>query len=287
MKYFLTIFLVVISTSSLSKEDIKIETTLRGQPDTLNAIFHETDKNNAAVILVHSGGGWTDNTTGPLAKKLNDEGISTLELKFYSSSFEGRESRKRTDFIAHQAFDALNYLISEKGLNPKRVGIAGFSMGAHMAIFTSSEKLSKENGGGNQFSAHAAMYPSCWLMSFIVKGEKSVPGIRLGLQLDSDILQILTGAPIKIYGAGNDDYDDRDPNACPQMVSEFNEKYRSNINVTVYPNATHGWNQKSKEFFVPFGCKGKGCKNRMLYNPNITKKNTLDVVNFFKTTLTK
>jgi len=287
MKYFLTMFLIFFSTGSLSKEDIKIETTLRGKPDTLNAIFHEIDKNNAAVILVHSGGGWTDNTTGPLANKLNDEGISTLELKFYSSPFERRESRKRTDFIAHQAFDALNYLITEKGINPKRVGIAGFSMGAHMAIFTSSEKLSKQNGGGNQFASHAAMYPSCWLMSFIVKGEKSVPGIRLDLQLDSDILQILTGAPIQIFAAGNDDYDDRDPNACPQMVSEFNEKDRSNINVTVYPNATHGWNQKNKKFFVPFGCKGKGCINRMLYSPNITKKNTLDVVKFFKYTLIK
>jgi dienelactone hydrolase len=286
MKTLITAGLILFSTVLSAQESVRIDTTLRGRPDKLDAIYRKASDGKAAVVLVHSAGGASDGTTEPIAKKLNDEGISTIEVQFFANPQDARRQKKRGDMLVNQVFDAMKFLTDVKGADSARIGIAGFSMGAHIAIWASSQKLTKTYGGGKKFASHAASYPACWLMGFSVRGEKQIPKLPgPGPFIDSDAMRDLTKSPIRIFAAGRDDYDDRDPNACKDMVKLFEPADQGSIEVVVYDNATHGWNQKTQEFFVPFGCKGKGCINHNQNNPAVTLQNHQDLVAFFKKTL--
>ena len=90
-----------------------------------------------------------------------------------------------------------------------------------------------------------------------------------------------TGAPVKIFAAGKDDYDDRDSNACREFVNAINETDRRSFEIVSYPDATHGWNQASQSFYAEAACKGKGCINRNVRDAAISEQNIRDVVSFF------
>jgi dienelactone hydrolase len=173
-----------------------------------------------AAVLVHSAGGYLDGTTGPLAKALNSAGISTLELQFFD-----RLSLRRPSFetMTQATFAALRWLAARPDTDAQRIGMAGFSMGAYLAIWTASESLATAFGG-RRFAAHAAIYPVCWQQTIWAKGEKA-PKFP-ALSFPSDFLKRFTGAPVALFAAGKDDYDDRDPAACKEFVGAVDEKYR-------------------------------------------------------------
>lgn len=100
-----------------------------------------------------------------------------------------------------------------------------------------------------------------------------------------DFLKRFTGAPVTLFAAGKDDYDDRDPGACKEFVGTVDEKYRGAFQIVSYPEATHGWNQRSQSFFSETACKGRGCMNRNVFDSGVTEANTADVVRFFSAKL--
>lgn len=284
-KSFFAVAALAISLSSSASENVKIDTTLNGRTDVLYAKYTRASDGKAAVVLIHSAGGTQDGTTGPLAARLVAEGISTLELEFFENPREARQKGKRSDYLVQQPYDALKFLIEQKGADPKRVGVTGFSLGAMLSIWTASQSMTQSSGAGAQFAAHAPIYPPCWLVSFSIKGEQNIPKGRGKSVIPTDAMRVLTKAPMKIFAAGQDDYDDKDPKACADMIALWPESERSAIELVVYPEATHGWNQKTSSHYVPFGCKGKGCDNRNENNPEVTAQNTREVVEFFKKTL--
>jgi dienelactone hydrolase len=285
IKPLLTAFALSVSLSSLAQESVKIDSTLNGRPDVLFAKYTKASGGKAAVVLIHSAGGTQDGTTGPLAEKLVAEGISTLELQLFDNPREARQKGKRSDYLVQQPYDALKFLVEQKGADPKRIGVAGFSMGAMLSIWTASQSLTQSSGAGTQFAAHAPIYPPCWLVSFSIKGEQNIPKVPGKSAIPTDAMRVLTKAPMKIFAAGQDDYDDRDPKACADMIALWPDSERNSIELVVYPQASHGWNQVTSSHYVPFGCKGKGCDNRNVNNPEVTAQNTAEVVEFFKKTL--
>jgi uncharacterized protein len=254
-------------------------------PDRFDAMFSPPERatrgsgsheRSAAVVLIHSAGGYNDGTTGPLARALNAAGFATAELRL----FDRPAARKMTyERMTAASFAALQYLAGRPDIDPQRIGVAGFSMGAYLTIWTASEPLTTSLGAGRKFAAHAAVYPVCWQQTGWAKGE-SVAKFP-ALAFSKDFLTRFTGAPVKLFAAGKDDYDDRDPGACVAFIDSIDEKYRGAFELVSYPDATHGWNQASQSFFTETACKGHGCMNRNVFNKDVTEASTKDIVRFF------
>lgn len=278
-------FAVFVSATSWAGEVVEIKHTevFDGQNVSIQGHLRRAATNNAerspAVVLIHSAGGWTDGTTEPVAKLLNEAGFHTLELRFFPTNKEISEQHLQVQ----RTYAALAYLANLPGVDPARIGIAGFSMGAHLSIWTTSEILTAKFGKGHQFAAHVPVYPVCWLQSQLLRGFMGNAGRRF--DLPADFLSRFTGKPVKILAAGLDDYDARDPKACEDFVSQIPEDSRKSFEVHTYLEATHGWNQKTRSFFEPIACKGRGCTNHNVFNPSVTAESNLVIVKFFVETL--
>lgn len=218
-----------------------------------NAVATGSQHKYPAVVLLHSAGGFSDGTTGPMARALNAAGFATLELKFFQKSNSPRPTLEQ---MTQGSFGAIRYLSSRPEIDDQRVGIAGFSLGAYVTIWTASEWLSKNIGGGLRFAAHAPIYPVCWHQTAWAKGQSATKFPPLSYP--KEFLLRFTGAPVKIFAAGKDDYDDRDSNACREFVNAINETDRRLFEIVSYADATHGWNQASQSFYAEAACKGKG-----------------------------
>lgn len=283
-KIFLFCASILLSACVTTKEDIN----LKFDGIRTSAIFQkgvvEKDapvQKTPAVVLIHTFGGWQDQTTPPLASALNKAGISTLEMRY----FKDERGRIPAPALASTVFGALQYLASRPDINPDAIGIGGFSFGANLSLMAASEKFTKQWGGGFKYAAHAPIYPPCWLNSQIMQGKRTIPGMGY-VVFDEQAFEQWNGSPIKIFAAELDDYDDRDPDACADLVSKLPPSVQKNFDVKVYKGATHGWNLLwDLTFYVPYGCKGKGCDNRMLRNPAVKDENIRDVTEFFKRTL--
>lgn len=228
-----------------------------------------------AVVIMHSTGGDRDGTTQPLAEVLNENGFVTLQIQLFSNPISA-PSFENTNAVY---FNALKYLSQKNEVDGNKVGIAGYSYGAFASLFAATQWVAQTYGAGFKFAAHAPIYPgSCWMFTQWTKGETTP--IRK-LPYPPNFAKTWTGAPVKIFAAGKDDYDDRDPNACPEFVAAIAPEFRSSFEWLVYPDATHGWNQQSRSFFVRGACKNKGCTNHNVNNPEVSAKNNADVVHFF------
>lgn len=229
-----------------------------------------------AVVFIHSAGGYADGTVSPMAKVLNANGFSTLELRFFERRWD--QAKWTLEGMSQSAFGAIKYLSTRSEVDAERVGIVGYSLGAYPALWTASEWMTGNYGNGFKFAAHAPIYVPCWHQTIWAKGQVVE---RFPLPFPKDFLTRFTGAPVRLFAAGKDDYDDRDPNACKEVVAAIDEKYRSSFDVVTYMDATHGWNQSSTSFYTSSGCKGKGCFNKNVNNPSVTAQNTEDVLKFF------
>ncbi len=88
-----------------------------------------------------------------------------------------------------------------------------------------------------------------------------------------------SAAPIRIFAGGNDDYDSRDPNAYQEAVDALPESQRRFFTIQVYPDATHGWDQrKPASFHEKLVCKGRGCTNTNQPNAQVTGLSTRDLI---------
>ena len=93
--------------------------------------------------------------------------------------------------------------------------------------------------------------------------------------------------PVKIFAGGRDDYDDKDPHACTEFISQLPATQQAVFSVQLYPEATHGWDQKSVAFYEKLACKGRGCTNSNEANPKITQQSINDLIEYFGKALAK
>lgn len=271
--------LVFAACPAGAMERVSYESLVDGRKVVTEAIFHgpatPSGAKVPAVVIVHSAGGWSDGTTAPLAKALLDSGLAALELKI----FERHNQIIPPDRIMPVFYGAMKYLAGRAEVDPQRIGIAGFSMGAHISLWTASSWMTSQYGQGLKFAAHAPIYPVCWPHTYMAKG--TMPPTGRALPFPQSFLTEFTGAPVRIFAAGQDDYDDRDPNACVEFVNALSPSQKDNFEVTVYKEATHGWNQTTQSFYERMACKGRGCLNRNVNNPEITARSLTEVTAFF------
>ena len=228
----------------------------------------------AAVILLHSKGGWEIPVTEQYARALSDAGFLVVEPRLFATQASAPAVGIT---LLPMVYDALRYVSGRDDVDGKRIGVAGFSFGGALALHSAATwaQAAHANRSDFKFAAHAPFYPTCWAFSAFAQGKRKTPGLPV------DAFTKWTGAPVKIFAGGRDDYDGKDPNACAEFVSHIPAAYQSSFSVRVYADATHGWDQQSVSFYESSACKGKGCTNINDANPKITEQSIKDLVEFF------
>lgn len=231
-----------------------------------------------AVILLHSGWGWADDHEGVqgYAKALSSAGYVTLEPRMFptSNAIRGGAARYLPEF-----FGMLKYAATRPDVDSTRIAAAGFSFGGILSL-TAATKWANEQylKGSSGIAAYAPFYPVCWLLKANVKGRPT--------PVPTEAWSEWTGAPVKIFAGGKDDYDDRDPNACQEAIDSLPESARKSFSVKVYASATHGWDQQRSElFYEPLACKGRGCNNKNLPDAQVTRQSIKDLIEFLDTAM--
>ena len=100
-------------------------------------VFRPENPNGAAVVIC-PGGGYGVIASGlegyPIAEKLNEAGITAFVLKYRLPTTKGAEFKHPVPLSdALRAIQWVRYHASEYKLDPKRIGIMGFSAGGHLA----------------------------------------------------------------------------------------------------------------------------------------------------------
>lgn len=236
---------------------------------------------SAAVVLFHSVGGWEHPVTAQYAKALSEAGFLVLEPRLFATKASAPNGGPLATLP--MAYDALRYLSTRDDVDRQRIGVAGFSYGGMLALHSAASWAQAAHGKGAdlKFAAHAPFYPLCWIFSDLATGKRSPPGFPV------DAFKKWTGAPVKIFAGGRDDYDDKDPNACAEFISRLPTTQQAAFSVRLYPEATHGWDQQSKTFYEKLACKGRGCTNSNEANSKITEQSVNDLTEYFGKVLVK
>jgi dienelactone hydrolase len=172
-----------------------------------------------------------------------------------------------------QVMGGLKYLATLKNVNRQKISVMGMSLGAMLTIHAGSTWFYDTFQAEDlRFNKLVALYPVCWIMSEVSKGQ--MQGLPSYAGLPSTFLQKWVGAPLLILAAGKDSYDGSNPDACPTFVRGIADVQQSKMTtVEVYKHATHGWDHgKSYSFPIRGGCVGRSdCTNHITYNREIVE----------------
>ena len=234
-----------------------------------------------AVLLLHSGWGWSDDHDGVpgYAQALQKAGFATLELRMFARN--ALQKPGGPSAYLPEVYGALNYLAARPDIDPRRIGVAGYSYGGLLTAVAATSWANKTYGTADQrFAAFAPFYPVCWVIKANIQGRKSPVPAEAWLEW--------TGAPVLIFAGANDDYDSREPNACQAAIDSLPELQRRTFSVKVYPDATHGWDQrKAATFFEKLACNGRGCYNTNTPDLQLTEQSTKDLIDFMSKSMVK
>ena len=200
-------------------------------PEAAGAAPGAPDVKVPAMVVVHGSSGvlkngWT------WAKRLNDMGIAT----FVIDNFTGRgvketatdQSRLSPAADAAGALAALRLLATHPQIDPKRIGVIGFSRGGSAAINTALEPMRLAVIDNDlRFAAHIAFYPGC-----------AVPYVSARLD----------GSPILMLLGGKDDY--TPASNCLAYADQLRARGAS-VRVVVYPGANHAFDSDAPPHFSP------------------------------------
>lgn len=184
-----------------------------------------------AMVVVHGSSGVLQNGWD-WAKRLNDLGVAA----FVIDNFTGRgvketatdQSRLSPSADAAGALAALRLLATHPAIDPKRIGVIGFSRGGSAAINSALEPIRRAVIDDDlRFAAHVALYPGC-----------AVPLVSAHFD----------GSPILMLLGGKDDY--TPASSCLAYADALRPRGAS-ITVVVYPNANHAFDSKTPPHFNP------------------------------------
>jgi dienelactone hydrolase len=199
-----------------------------------------------AVVVAHDSAGLTpEGPESDYVAALNAAGMATLVIDMWTprhvpsgpAAFGGdgggdRRPRSIGDTLP-DAFGALKFLAEHPAIDPRRIGIMGFSWGAMLSFLAMSEPAAgRALGSDLRFAAHSAHYFVC---SYFLAGGP----------MASAAAAKWTGAPLQLQVGGQDDYDSADGGAsCRRLVEELPPDKQHRVELIVYPEATHAWEEK-------------------------------------------
>lgn len=219
-----------------------------------------------AIILVHGTTG-IDMRDAFYREPILTAKIAIFEVDFKTGIYTSALDRPHNETFLPLAFAALKELRKLPAIDPKRIGIMGFSMGGGITLRTAVEANRKLWMGDEKgFAAHAAFYPVC--KPFIKGLEESGGG--------------LTGAPMIILYGTEDSYGEG--KAVPELKRLLAKKYNFDLTTVEYPGATHGFNRNAPPVSYPDPA-AIGGKGFMTWNPEAANDSVTRVVAFLRENL--
>jgi dienelactone hydrolase len=173
-------------------------------------------------VLQHGSGGYGANIE-IWSSDFNELGISTFAL----DGFTGRgltevntnqASLGRLNFVL-DIYRALEAVAAHPRIDPRRIGLMGFSRGGQAALYASLKRFQRMwNGSGVEPAVYVSFYPDC-ATEFI---------------LDTDIVD----RPIRIFGGTHDDYNP--VSRCKAYVERLLAAGHD-VQLTEYEGASHAF----------------------------------------------
>jgi dienelactone hydrolase len=184
-----------------------------------------------AMVIAHGSAGMQAKDTERWVPLFHKMGIAT----FVVDSFGPRGIKQTTDnqLVLDQSAEdadalfALKLLTQDKRIDPKRIGVIGFSRGGGVAIETAIEPFRKGIITDSvQFAAHIAFYPGCIVRYW----ANPAP---------------MTGAPIMMALGEKDDY--TPPQPCIDYAKAM-KKGGLDVETHVYDGAYHDFDNTNQYF---------------------------------------
>ena len=192
------------------------------------------DRKYPLIIGVAGSMGWRKHHLDYL-KMYQKQGYATFQLNSFKSrgitSTVGSQDEVTIAAVILDAYRALEKLAKHPKINKDKVALTGWSLGGGVSLFAGWMPLKKAITDQVSFAAHLAFYPPCFInpenLSF-------------------------TKAPIHILIGEADNWTPAKP--CINLVEKLSDK--TNISITTYPDAHHGfdseepvvWNEKGYSF---------------------------------------
>ena len=192
------------------------------------------DRKYPLIIGVAGSMGWRKHHLDYL-KMYQKQGYATFQLNSFKSrgitSTVGSQDEVTIAAVILDAYRALEKLAKHPKINKDKVALTGWSLGGGVSLFAGWMPLKKAITDQVSFAAHLAFYPPCFInpenLSF-------------------------TKAPIHILIGEADNWTPAKP--CINLVEKLSDK--TNISITTYPEAHHGfdseepvvWNEKGYSF---------------------------------------
>ena len=218
-----------IITDLDSQEKQQVFGQLTTPVDSLNP-----NKKHPLIIGVAGSMGWRKHHLDYL-KMYQEQGYATFQLNSFKSrgitSTVGSQDEVTIAAVILDAYRALEKLSKHPKINEDKVAITGWSLGGGVTLFAGWLPLKEAITNQVSFAAHLAFYPPCFInpenLSF-------------------------TKAPIHILIGEADNWTPAKP--CEDLVEKLSDK--TNISITTYPDAHHGfdseepvvWNEKGYSF---------------------------------------
>jgi dienelactone hydrolase len=218
-----------IITDLDSQEKQQVFGQLTTPVDSLNPT-----KKYPLIIGVAGSMGWRKHHLDYL-KMYQEQGYGTFQLNSFKSrgitSTVGSQDEVTIAAVILDAYRALEELSKHPKINRDKVALTGWSLGGGVTLFAGWMPLKEAITDQVSFAAHLAFYPPCFInpenLSF-------------------------TKAPIHILIGQADDWTPAKP--CVNLVEKLSDK--TNISITTYPDAHHGfdseepvvWNEKGYSF---------------------------------------
>jgi dienelactone hydrolase len=183
----------------------------------------EAAPSSLACVLICHGSDGVDGRGEFHAAALHAAGIATLEIDMWSArgATRGAAARPGSPLDTLPDAFALQFLGRQPEIDPRKIGVMGFSWGGVVALVSATDERSRTlRGEAPAFAAHAAFYPVCWAYR----------------RLQALSLAGLTGAPILIQTGEADGYDP--PGAAAALVSALRAEGAARIEWLSYRGRT-------------------------------------------------
>ena len=206
---------VILDLENQQKQEVYGQLTL-----PINSL--NPTKKFALIIGVAGSLGWKKHHLDYM-EMYQKEGFATFELNSFKSrditSTVGSQDQVTTAAIILDAYRALEKLSKHPNIDPEKVSITGWSLGGGVSLFSGWLPLKNAITKEYAFASHLAFYPPCF-----INPE------------NTDFTQ----APIHILAGEIDNWTPAEP--CRLLVDKLKEK--TNIDITVYPNAHHSFDSE-------------------------------------------
>jgi dienelactone hydrolase len=206
-------------------ETISFESRQKGKPVQVPATIYWPPGSGPfpALVIHHGSGGVSAAREGRYAREIVAMGVAAVVIDSFkprgvTSTVEDQSAVTSQDFNL-DALGALKALGGNSRIDRARIGITGFSKGGTSTLMAAHERQVTAAGvpAGLRYALHVPFYPSCASQYYQPK---------------------TTGAPIYMLLGGGDTYVGVEP--C-QTYADVLRAAGARIEVTVFPNAMHGF----------------------------------------------